>query len=114
MHFKQVSRGERMQEFEVAFYVRKQLWSFSPLDAVVREMDETWPAAPVQELDGWSEHRYVISQQGGDEVALSFILRRRDALAEQDSARILQQLEDLVRKYFPSGTRLWRATQTLS
>jgi hypothetical protein len=105
---------ERMQELEVAFYVRKQLWSFAPLDGVLREMDETWPAGPASEEGGWSEHRYVISQQGGDEVALSFFLRREDPLSKEETASILLRLEELVRKHFPSGTRLWRATRALS
>ena len=103
-----------MQELEVAFYVRKQLWSFAPLDAVVKEMGETWLPGQGPAKGGWSEHRYVISQQGGDEVAISFILRREDPLVKEDAASILQQLEELVRKHFPTGTRLLRATQSLS
>ena len=103
-----------MQELEVAFYVRKALWSFVPLNAVLKEMDETWPVGQGPAPGGWSEHRYILTQQGGDEVALSFILTRREPLVEPEAAAILRQLEALVQKQYPSGTRLWRATQSLS
>src|SRR6478672_6265695 len=102
-----------MQVLEVAFQVRKALWSFVPLNAVLKEMEEAWPVGEGPAGGGWSEHRYIISQHGGDEVGLSFVLTREDPLAEQDAAAILRQLEELVKKQYPAGVRVWRATQSL-
>jgi hypothetical protein len=102
-----------MQALEVAFYVRKALWSFVPLNAVLKEMEETWPVGAGPAGDGWSEHRYIISQHGGDEIGLSFILTREDPLEEQDAGAVLHQLEELVKTQYPTGARVWRATQSL-
>jgi hypothetical protein len=103
-----------MQEFEIRFSVRKQLWSFVPLDAVMREMAGAWPVSRPPLSNGWSEHRYLISQQGGDEVGLTFILSRQEPLAEQEAAATLQRLEALVQEQFPAGTRLWRTAESVS
>jgi hypothetical protein len=102
-----------MQELEVAFYVRRELWSFVQLDAVLHEMDERWPVGQGVAGDGWSEHRYIISRQGGDEDVLAFVLRRQQPLAEVEASAARRQLEELVQSHFATGSRLWHATQTM-
>lgn len=101
-----------MQELEVAFNVRRELWSFVQLRAVLHEMDEKWPVSQSPAEDGWSEHRYIISRHGGDEDGLSFVLKRQQPLDEQDAAAALRQLKELAQAHFPTGTRLWSATQS--
>jgi hypothetical protein len=102
-----------MQELEVSFNVRKELWSFVQLDAVRDEMDERWPVGPGAGGDGWSECRYVISRPGGDEDILAFVLRRPRPLPEADASATLRQLEELVKTHFSTGSRLWQATQSI-
>jgi hypothetical protein len=101
-----------MQELEVSFNVRKDLWSFVQLDAVRHEMDERWPVGQGAAGDGWSECRYVISRPGGDEDTLAFVLRRQRPLPEAEASATLRQLEDLVQAQFATGSRLWQATQS--
>jgi hypothetical protein len=103
-----------MQELEVAFNVRRELWSFVQLRAVLQEMDERWPVGQGPTGESWSEHRYIISRHGGDEDALSFVLSRQQPLAETEASATLQQLEELVQTHFATGTRLWHATQSFS
>ena len=101
-----------MQELEVSFNVRKELWSFVQLDAVRLEMDERWPVGQGTAGDGWSECRYVISRQGGDEDTLAFILQRQRPLPETEASAALRQLQDLVQTHFSTGARLWNVTQS--
>ncbi|HTE84061.1 MAG TPA: hypothetical protein VK821_04960 [Dehalococcoidia bacterium] len=103
-----------MQELEVAFYVRRELWSFVQLDAVLHDMEVGWAVGQGSSGAGWSEHRYVISRQGGDEDTLAFVLRREQPLPEMEAAATLRQLEEIVRKHFPIGSRLWRAAESSS
>jgi len=81
---------------------------------VLHEMDVRWPVDQGAAGAGWSEHRYVISRQGGDEDILAFVLRRQQPLAEAEASATLRELEDLVQTHFASGARLWHATQSIS
>jgi hypothetical protein len=106
--------GGTMQELEIAFNARRELWSFVQLKAVLQAMDERWPATPGPAALGWAQHRYVFSRQRGDEDALRFVLRREQPIAEAEASAALRELEVLAQTHFPSGSRLWHTTQSIS
>lgn len=103
-----------MQELQVAFNVRRAPWSFVQLNSALHEMGERWPVGEAPAGTGSAEHRYIITRPAGDEDVLRFVIRPQQPLEEQEASAALQQLEELVRAHFPTGSRLWHATQSAS